>query len=543
MLKSILTLCLLCMVSSLNAVEPQDSPETIFTPLFGPHHKERASASGLGSDLIQTAVIQEELPKLIKKLGINTIVDAPCGDFYWMKHVNLEVKSYIGVDVIRELIEQNQTNFGNKTRKFIHLDLTAESVPQADLIICRDCLVHCSQDDIRSILSHFKKSGSTYLLATSFPRTMKNININTGEWFPINLMIAPFNFPKPLLIINENCTQEGGYYNDKSLYLWKLDQIQIAVQQHIFNEPITILSQPIQSKSESKWVHPAVIRSLKRGMDLLGVDYNYNPQKIENLHENVIVLTNFQALKEAIRLKKQGKIKRLLVGPNLTFLPDELPEELQTSPEIDFCISPSDWFRDLHISQLPKLEGKFAIWPSGIDTTFWDPQEQPKNPIDVLVYHKSGTDEFCNQVEAQLRSKGWNPFRITYGEYYPDQYKNLLQKSQFAVFLSHYEMQGLALAEAWSMNVPTLVWDKGYSGYDGLYFNSSSAPYLTKATGDSWSTLDELEQLLDQIPVKLKEYSPREWTQKNMTDEVSVSLLLKIFADLKSNLTKPAPLH
>ena len=113
-----------------------------------------------------------------------------------------------------------------------------------------------------------------------------------------------------------------------------------------------------------------------------------------------------------------------------------------------------------------------------------------------------------------------------------DEYKKLLTKCQFAVFLSESEMQGMALAESWAMNVPTLVWNPMQCSSGGVFFRTSSAPYLTEVLGDSWKTVEELESLLDQFPDKLKTYSPRAWTKKNLTDEASVCQLLEIFSNL-----------
>ena len=46
-------------------------------------------------------------------------------------------------------------------------------------------------------------------------------------WRPLNLELSPFDFPKPLKIINEKCTEYNGIYADKSLGLWLLDDIKI----------------------------------------------------------------------------------------------------------------------------------------------------------------------------------------------------------------------------------------------------------------------------------------------------------------------------
>ncbi len=184
-----------------------------------------ASASGPGSDLVQTKVLIDTLPHLFRKFCISSVLDLPCGDFYWMKAVDKSaLYKYIGADIIAPLIHENQCNYATEKVQFIHANGTSDELPKVDLIICRDCLVHLSNNDIIAMLTNFKKSGAKYLLVTTFPgRT--NQSIPTGGWQPLNLQGAPFNFPNPLIIINEQCTEQDGIYADKSMGLWKLEDI------------------------------------------------------------------------------------------------------------------------------------------------------------------------------------------------------------------------------------------------------------------------------------------------------------------------------
>jgi hypothetical protein len=93
------------------------------------------------------------------------------------------------------------------------------------LILCRDCLVHFSFDDIFKALNNLRASGSRFLLTTTFPTRQENQPIPTGKWRPLNLERAPFFLPPPLTILNEGCTENGGEYADKSLGLWQLDDV------------------------------------------------------------------------------------------------------------------------------------------------------------------------------------------------------------------------------------------------------------------------------------------------------------------------------
>lgn len=179
------------------------------------------SVSGPGSRVDATLEIARALPELIERFEIETVLDAACGDFNWMGHLNLEIERYIGVDIVPELIEKNANRYTNEQRMFKCLDISSDVLPAVDLIICRDCLVHLSFELIWSVIKNFKNSGSKYLLTTTFTDHSNN-DIKTGDWRWLNLQAEPFSFPPPLWIIIENPPW------DKSLALWDLSSIQIS---------------------------------------------------------------------------------------------------------------------------------------------------------------------------------------------------------------------------------------------------------------------------------------------------------------------------
>jgi len=49
---------------------------------------EQESVSGNGSSLAATANLRQELPPLLAGLNVTSLLDAPCGDFNWMKEVS-----------------------------------------------------------------------------------------------------------------------------------------------------------------------------------------------------------------------------------------------------------------------------------------------------------------------------------------------------------------------------------------------------------------------------------------------------------------------
>jgi hypothetical protein len=183
------------------------------------------SRSGPGASLDQTAVIRQRLPEVMRQLGVRTFLDLPCGDFSWMSTVDLGDLRYIGGDFLPELIAENTRRHASSRREFRVLDLLASPLPKADLVLCRDCLVHLSFSDIARAVANLRASGITWLLTTTFPDERGNEDIRTGDWRPLNLEAAPFMFPRPDELITEQCTESGGVFADKSLGLWLIDTL------------------------------------------------------------------------------------------------------------------------------------------------------------------------------------------------------------------------------------------------------------------------------------------------------------------------------
>jgi len=178
------------------------------------------SRSGGGSTRERGSHFRAELLEVLQQFRIASIVDAPCGDFNWMRDVVGE-HDYVGIDIVAELIAANGERYGTANRRFLCRDLTHHSLPKADLILCRDCLVHFSYADIRAAFANFQRSGSKYLLTTTFANAV-NIDIRTGGWRPLNLQAEPFAFPKPIAVIDELPAGVSHDYPDKKLCLWEL---------------------------------------------------------------------------------------------------------------------------------------------------------------------------------------------------------------------------------------------------------------------------------------------------------------------------------
>lgn len=111
--------------------------------------------SGLGSFVSNTEEVRYALSIILKKYGIQSVVDCPCGDWNWMRLVPLEGIDYLGLDIIPELRTSNRALYDYALIRFGVHDMTADVLPKCDLVICRDILFYLSLDNITAIWSDF----------------------------------------------------------------------------------------------------------------------------------------------------------------------------------------------------------------------------------------------------------------------------------------------------------------------------------------------------------------------------------------------------
>jgi hypothetical protein len=197
-----------------------------FRQIYSSNHWGGAeSPSGQGASSDQTWQLRLQLPALLEQLKVEVLLDLPCGDFSWVRALELTALSYIGADIVPELIARNREQYGSANRQFLQLDITSDVLPAADLLLCRDCFVHLCFADIERVMRNIQHSRIRYLLTTTFPECEENEDIMTGDWRLLNLERPPFNLPLPIQLINEGCSEGKGMYRDKSLGLWLIQDI------------------------------------------------------------------------------------------------------------------------------------------------------------------------------------------------------------------------------------------------------------------------------------------------------------------------------
>ncbi len=167
-----------------------------------------------------THTLRESLPALLAEFNVTSMLDLPCGDFNWMKTVQLPFQDYIGADIVAPLIADVQSRYGDSGHQFQVLDLVKDDLPAADLLLCRDCMMHLSYELIERAVANLLRSDLKYVLLTTYPNG-ENRNINTGKFFEINLTKQPFHFPAPLREIEDWMPP----FPQRRLALWKCEDL------------------------------------------------------------------------------------------------------------------------------------------------------------------------------------------------------------------------------------------------------------------------------------------------------------------------------
>lgn len=309
--------------------------------------------------------------------------------------------------------------------------------------------------------------------------------------------------------------------------------------------------------SRKKEELPAIIQGsllsgLMSGLDKLDIQYEHQADSVEQ-GDDVLVISDHLQLRELISLKRNGIDFNLIAGPILEiedthrggaeqlldiegmpnpFLIMNRLDSVFSDDEVDSVLTAGDWAKYGWQFVAPEIGKKLHVWFAGVDTEFWNGVVTPQKKR-VLVYAKTNPG-IVNQAVRAMQQLGLDVHVLKYGYYSKEEFREQLSLCDFSVFVSEKETQGIALAEAWAMNVPTLCWDNFSSKMaDTLLIPTSSCPYLTKQTGARWRTIDELRNLIYLYDRSF--FSPRMWVLDNMSDKVSAIKLLELFNVLSKN--------
>jgi hypothetical protein len=265
----------------------------------------------------------------------------------------------------------------------------------------------------------------------------------------------------------------------------------------------------------------SVFINLIQGLKINGIKFNVNPSN-EDAHNVCLVLSGINHLKKCIFLKKNKKIKILLAGPNLVTVPSE-HNYIIFSKSINKILVPSKWVKKLYLSYKKKSKN-ISVWFSGVEVSNFKKGNRDK----VLIYLKN-KNFFFEKCINYLNKNNINFQIIKYGSFSHKKYYKLLRESRILIYFSSSESQGIAMQEAWSENVPTLVYKHSFFIYGKRRFKSSSSPYLNKSCGFFFKNFNQFTIKFDELNGN-KRLAPKKWINKNMTQDISVKKLLNIIS-------------
>lgn len=178
------------------------------------------SKSGSGSNSSSTNNIIFELDKFIDEKKIKSILDIPCGDWNWMQKLNLKNVTYLGCDIVDDIVAVNNKKFSSNNIKFETKDVIFDELPNSDLIIIRDLLVHLKDSEILNFIKNIHRSKFKYIAITNYDHTLHNSQGTIDDnWRPVNLTLEPFYLRQPDFKLDDSCndTLDENY---KKLNIW-----------------------------------------------------------------------------------------------------------------------------------------------------------------------------------------------------------------------------------------------------------------------------------------------------------------------------------
>ena len=115
----------------------------------------------------------------VQKHQIKRVVDLGCGDFRVGRQIARPEISYVGVDVVPDLVRHNQKTFGANAIRFQLGDLTAGELPDGDLCLVRQVLQHLSNKEIVTAIERCEKY--RYLIVTEHIPTSGKVKPNRDK--------------------------------------------------------------------------------------------------------------------------------------------------------------------------------------------------------------------------------------------------------------------------------------------------------------------------------------------------------------------------
>jgi len=93
----------------------------------------------------------------------STFVDLGCGDMAVGRRLIPLCRAFVGVDVVRFVIDRHRAEMGGGSVEFIHLDMVDGDLPDGDVCFVRQVLQHLSNRQVAKVLPKLRKYRRVYI--------------------------------------------------------------------------------------------------------------------------------------------------------------------------------------------------------------------------------------------------------------------------------------------------------------------------------------------------------------------------------------------
>jgi len=166
--------------------------------------------------------------------GSRRVVDLGCGDFRIGRQLLPYCGSYVGVDVVPDLIEHLRSQVSDPRARFVHTDIIDGPLPAGDICLIRQVFQHLSNAQISKVLAKLGQY-STLFVTEHYPSDevvqapnkdkVHGGGIRLFEDSAVYLDKAPFNFfpDKMQLFLERPDHTFDGLYKPGSIRTFKFD--------------------------------------------------------------------------------------------------------------------------------------------------------------------------------------------------------------------------------------------------------------------------------------------------------------------------------